>query len=452
MEDIVRIGNAQAFWGDNPEAPLELVRQEPHLDYLTLDYLAEVSLSIMAVQREKDPQAGYARDFISVVKALIPLWKNGAHVKVVTNAGGLDPVSCGKACAELLRRAECPLKVGVVSGDDVLDHIRNNAALCNMETGESIAGVRDRLVAANAYIGAQPIAKALKLGAHIVITGRAADPSLTVGPCMAHFGWDCQNYDKIAQATVAGHLIECGTQVTGGISTHWLDVGDPAFLGFPFIEMKQDGTFVVTKPAGTGGIVNVETVKEQLLYELGDPAHYLSPDATVSFLSLKLDQVGSNRVQLSGAKGSPPTGTYKVSATYRDGFRSDAMIGVFGRQAVRKARLCGNIILQRMEKGGFLLDKTRIECLGAGDMVPGVIQSTGEASNATQLECVLRICVADSRKEAVEFFSRQVASLVTSGPQGICGYVSGRPRIRPVFGYWPCLIDINLIEPTVEIL
>lgn len=442
MEKVLKIGNAQAFWGDSPGAPARLVQQQPDLDYLTLDYLSEVSMSIMAIQKEKDPLAGYAQDFIDVVRSLVPFWKNGSKVKVICNAGGLNPLGCAQACADVLQKIGVKLNIGVVSGDNVLDVLLEGD---HLETGESLSAVRDRLVTANAYLGARPITEALSKGADLVITGRVADPSLTVGPCMHHFGWDEKAYDKIAGATVAGHLIECGTQVTGGISTQWLEIEDPAHIGFPVVEISEDGTFVITKPPGTRGKVNEQTVKEQLLYEIGDPDRYISPDAIVSFLSLKLTPDGADRIFLSGAVGKPPPLTYKVSATYRNGFKAEGMIAFFGKDAVKKARKCGEIVLQRVKDAGYILQKASIECLGSGDIVPGVF---GEKTDL--LECILRICIADERKEAVEFFTKEIAPLVTSGPQGVCGYTSGRSHVRPVFGYWPCLIPTELVSPIIH--
>ncbi len=452
---MIRIGNAQGFWGDIVDAPARLLAQQPDLDYLTLDYLAEVSLSIMAIQRERDLQAGYARDFVDVVRSLVPFWQNDSKVRVVTNAGGLNPLGCAQVCAGVLRQANIKhLKIALVTGDDVLPLMQSSrkgdsSLFSNLETGEPIESILPRLVTANAYLGAEPIVEALAAGADVVITGRVADPSLTVATAMHHFGWAPRDYDRIAAATVAGHLIECGTQVTGGISTDWLNVPDPAHMGFPIIEMEQAGGFVVTKPAGTGGAVTEETVKEQLLYEIGDPDKYLSPDASVSFLSLRVQQEGADRVRVIGAKGRPPPDTYKVSATYRDGFTAQGMLTIFGRDAVAKARRCGEIILQRVREAGYELEHSNVECLGAGACVPGVLHAANERD---LLETVLRISVADSRREAVERFTREIASLVTSGPQGVTGYATGRPNVRPVFGYWPCLIERSRVRPRMELI
>jgi acyclic terpene utilization AtuA family protein len=446
----LRIANAQGFWGDQPDAAARLVAQAPDLDYLTLDYLAEVSLSIMAIQRQRDPEAGYARDFVDVVRSLVPYWQEGGKVRVVANAGGLNPEACAKACLRALREARCHGKhIALVTGDGVLDDLQTHAEAphyANLETGAPATVVVDRLVTANAYLGAAPIVEALEQGADIVITGRTADPSLAVGPCMHHFGWSAGDYDRIAGATVAGHLIECGTQVTGGFSTEWLDLPDPANMGFPIVETDDSGACVVTKPTGTGGRVSVPTVKEQLLYEIGDPGDYLSPDARVSFLTLTVAEEGPDRVRVSGATGGAPPDTYKVSATYREGYTATGMLTIFGRNAVAKARKCGEVIIERVRKAGYDLAQHHIECLGAGDAVPGVLPAP------ELLETVLRVIVADPNKAAVERFAKEIAPLVTSGPQGVTGYATGRPRVRPVFGYWPCLVPCERVTPQVEVM
>lgn len=452
----IKIGNAQGFWGDRPTAAAELLRQQPDLDYLTLDYLAEVSLSIMAIQRQIDPQCGYAKDLLETINSLIPLWKEGSTTKFISNGGGLNPLGCALKCRKLLDEAGCQhLKIGILDGDDVLPLIRSNGQtklFANLDTLEPIEAVENRLITANAYLGAGSIAELIRKGAHIIITGRVADPSLTVAPCLVDLNWKEDEYDKIAQATVAGHLIECGSQVTGGITTDWLQhlssIENAANLGFPYVEVNADGSFVISKPSESGGRVDEETVKEQLVYEISDPNAYLSPDATVSFLSISIENVGQNRILVKGATGRPPSNTYKVSATYDDGYKAEAMLAIFGPEAVKKAKLCGEIILERVKQQGYALQRTHIECLGAGDVVKGVAFSNKEEP----IECVLRIAVADARKEALECFVKEIAPLVTSGPQGTVGYTTGRPHIRQVFGYWPCLIECTRVHPRLQII
>lgn len=453
MRKILKIGNAQGFWGDSPQAPARMMKQQPDLDYLTLDYLAEVSLSIMAAQRDKDFEAGYARDFVDVIHSLVPFWKDQSKVKIVSNAGGLNPLGCAKACLKVLEEAALShLKIGVVTGDDVLHIVKNdldNPLFNNLETNSPMKKMDGTLATANAYLGAKSIAEAIQGGADIIITGRITDPSLTVGPCVAHYNWKWDEYDKLAGATIAGHLIECGTQATGGIWTNWLSLCDPVNIGYPIVEIDEEGQCVLTKPPHTGGIVNLQVVKEQLLYEIGDPDNYISPDVIVSFLSLKLEQVGENRISIKGAKGKAPPKTLKVNATYRDGYRAEAMLALYGPQVSEKSNSCGEIILKRVNLAGYHLERTLIESIGCGELVPEI---THGRKCAVPMECILRICVADKNYDAVECFTKEIAPMVTSGPQGVTGYTTGRPHIRPIFGYWPCLIEAGQVHPKVEIL
>jgi hypothetical protein len=448
-KEPLKIGNAQGFWGDSPGAPAQLVSQAADLDYLTLDYLAEVSMSILAKQRDRDPAAGYARDFVEVVRSLAPMWREGRKLRLVTNAGGLNPHGCAIACDETLRSAGCVgMKIGVVIGDDVLPILRENPDdFPHLETGAPSSNVLPSLVTANAYLGAEPLVEAIRRGADIVVTGRVADPSLTVAPCIAHYTWPSDDFNRIAGATVAGHLIECGTQVSGGISTNWLEMNNDN-IGYPIVEVAADGSCVVTKPLGTGGRVSERTVKEQLVYEIGDPAAYLSPDATVSFLSLRVSDEGNDRVRVWGATGSAPPARYKVSATYRAGFRASGMLTIFGRDAVAKARRCGELVLNRLKAVGCNPKQYGVECLGAGDVAPGVFADAGR----NLIETALRISVSDSRREVVERFTREMAPLVTNGPQGTTGYAEGRPAVHEVFGYWPTLIDRKLVATRIEMV
>ncbi len=446
MKREIKIGNAQAFWGDSPDAAALLLQQQPDLDYITLDYLSEVSLSIMAIQREKDPEAGYAKDFVAVIASLIPAWKAGSRVKIITNAGGLDPQRCADACAKVLAAAGIPRKrIGVVTGDDVLGAIRGQPTekhFHNMDSGDSVVTVLKDLVTANAYLGAEPIVDALHKGADIVITGRTADPSLTVAPCVTEFGWAWDDYDRLAQATLAGHLIECGTQATGGISTEWLQIADPAAIGFPFVEMSADGGFVLTKPDAAGGVVDRNTVREQLLYELGDPEAYISPDLVMSVLDVTLEEAGPNRIAVKGAKGRAPTPYLKVSATYRDGFRSEGSLIIVGQDVREKAQRTGEVIATKMREAGLEPERIVVECLGTGDVVPGIVEKPNHAFG----ECVMRVAIADHRPEVLEYFTHLIAPLVTAGAPGTTGYTTGRPHVRPIFGFWPCLIPREQVK------
>jgi hypothetical protein len=296
--------------------------------------------------------------------------------------------------------------------------------LTNLDTGEPISTVRPRLVSANAYLGARPIVEALRQGASIVITGRVADASLTLAPAVHELGWKWDDWDRLCAGTVAGHLIECGAQATGGLWINWEEAPDLANVGYPIAEIDEDGTLRITKPEGTGGAVNVETVSEQLLYEVGDPAAYLTPDVVADFTTVTLREVGRDMVQVAGARGKPATDSYKVSCAYRDGWTASGTLVIFGPGggAAGKAAKCGQIVLDRLRRGGLELQHSNVECLGAGP------------------EVVLRISVRDSRREAVERFTKELAPLVTSGPPGVTGYTTGRPSVREVFAYWPALI------------
>ncbi|GAA5508713.1 acyclic terpene utilization AtuA family protein [Novipirellula caenicola] len=459
MVRSVRIGNAQAFWGDRSTAASEMLALEPELGFLTLDYLAEVSMSILASQRQRDPQSGYAADFVDVIRSLVPYWAAGGTCRVIANAGGLNPMACAHACRDVIESTGCPaLRIGVVTGDDVLIPLRSatesqvNKPFANLDTGVAIDSIRDRLVTANAYLGAAPIAEALDTQANIVITGRVADPSMVVAACMHHFEWTDNDLDRLAGATVAGHLIECGTQVTGGICTDWLEVPNPSRLGFPIVEVADDGTCIVTKPTDTGGHVTVHTVKEQLVYEIGDPDHYLSPDVTVSFTELQVDEASTDRVRVWGAIGRPRPAQYKVSATYRDGFRSAGMLTIVGRNAKQKAMRAGEMVLDRLRESGVDVRNHLIECLGSGACATGFNTANFVSTAKTFDEVVLRIAVEVDEQQDAQRFTREVMPLITAGPQGTTGYAEGRPRVHPVIRYWPCLIPRDEVQASVEII
>jgi hypothetical protein len=451
MQHPLRIGNGCGFWGDNVDAPI-LLAQHGRLDYLTLEYLAELTMSILALQKQRDPETGYARDFLDVLKRLTPLLQEQPRLRIVTNAGGMNPQSCAAQARAILDAAGLDaLKIGIVSGDDLLPELDRlldaGQPLTNLDHGQPLKVIRDRIVSANAYLGAPPIVEALRGEARIVITGRVADASLTLAPLVHEFGWSCQDWDRLSAGTVAGHLIECGAQATGGLWCNWQEAPDLANVGYPIVEVEPDGRFIITKPAGTGGAVNVETVAEQLLYEVGDPAAYLTPDVVADFTSVALKDQGSDRVEVTGARGRPATDTYKVSIAYRDGFAASGMLAIFGPDAAAKAQRCGEILLERVRRAGFALEQTNIECLGAGAVAPGVIAPPTDLK-----EVMLRVAVQDSRRAAVERFTKEFAPLVTSGPPGTTGYTTGRPQVREVFAYWPALIAKSAVTPRVELL
>jgi len=444
----LRIGNAAGFLGDNLDAP-RLLAESGKLDYLTLEYLAELTLSILARSREKNPQAGYAGDFIDVLASLVPALKDQPKLKIVTNAGGMNPASCARAAASVLAKAGLgDTPIGIVRGDDLAADIsRLQSAGCkleNMETGEPLDTNKLSLVGANAYLGARPIVDALAGGARIVITGRVADASLAVGPAVHEFGWDWSDWNRLAAASVAGHIIECGAQSTGGLYRHWETI-DLGHGGYPIVELESDGRMVVTKPEGSGGRVNRETVIEQLLYEIGDPAHYLTPDVDVDFTTLEVRDAGKDRVTVENATGRPAPSSYKISAAYRNGYSASGQLLVCGREAANKANACGQIIFERLRTAGYYYDQSLVECLGTGQGAPG-FKPTG-----TVREVVLRVSVRDGRREAVERFTKEFAPLITSGPPGLAGYAGGRSPVRTVLAYWPTLVPKELVTAHAEV-
>ena len=446
----IRIGNGAGFWGDNVDAPYLLAR-DGRLDVLTLEYLAELTLAILSHLRSKDPSAGYVGDFPDLLERLGPVLSNQPGLRIVTNAGGLNSPACAARCANILANAGLGNSgLAVVEGDDILARIpqwiRDGVDLSHMESGRPINDVADRLVCANAYLGARPIARSLADGARIVLTGRVADASLTLGPAAAHHGWAWDDWTKLAGASIAGHVIECGAQATGGLWHRWDEVPDIANIGYPIAAVAADGSSEITKPEGTGGLVTVGTVSEQIVYEIDDPTPYRTPDVDIDLTTVALEQVGLDRVAMRGTQGHPPSDRLKVAAVYRDGWTASGMLAVVGRGAEAKAHAAGWIILERVKRGGFELAETLVECLGAGGVVPGIFHSVGPP-----FEVMLRLTVRDARRAAVERFCREFAPLVTSGPSGIAGYATGRPSARPAFGYWPTLIPRTLIEESVTV-
>lgn len=466
----LRIANGAGFLGDWIDSPRRLV-ERAEVDYLTIEHLAELTMSILARQREKDPNAGYAEDFVEIVGSLVPALAQQPQLKVIANSGGMNPPACARAVGKVLSDAGLgELQIGCVTGDDLLPRIvrlLDDVPLTNLDTGQplvkllqnsvghssgkelqsKIQNPHSKIVSANAYLGARPIADALAGAARLVITGRVADASLTVGPAMHAFGWQWDDWNKLAAASVAGHLIECGAQVTGGYSVDWQQY-ELADVGYPIAELSENASAVITKPQGTGGAVSRRTVVEQLVYEIGDPQHYLTPDVDCDFTSVEVEGVGPDRVAVRNATGRPATDTYKVSLAYRDGWMASGQLVVYGSDCREKAEECGRIVLERCKLAGYELARSYVELLGFGGGVPGAwfwrkYQTPGEL--------VLRVTAHDPRREAVEYFARQFAPLITSGPAGLAGYAAGRPQVRPVFAYWPTLVPKTLVKPQVEV-
>ena len=450
----IRIANGTGFLGDNLDAPRLLV-EKAEVAYLTLEYLAELTMSILARQREKDPTTGYAADFLDVLKGLLPALKSQPKLKIVTNAGGMNPLACAAAAAKILNQVGLgETAIGIVIGDDLLPHLAQlQSAGCrfdNLDTDQPLSKLGLPVVSANAYFGARPIAEALSGGARIVISGRVADASLTLGPAAHEFNWNWNDWNRLAGGSVAGHLIECGAQVTGGLYRHWHNL-DLANVGYPIAELSDDGSCVITKPIGTGGAVNRSTVIEQLVYEIGDPAHYLTPDVDVDFTTVEVEETGPDRVAVRGATGRPAPENYKVSLGYSAGFTASGQLLVYGSDCVERARACGAMILKRVARAGYELQNTLTECLGAGDGVPSLAAASSNLTSANRGEVVLRVSASDSRRVAVERFSKEFAPLITSGPPGLAGYATGRPQVRQVFAYWPTLVPKQFVKPVVSV-
>ena len=445
----VRIANGQGFWGDSVDAPVRLIEEGP-LDYLTLDYLAEVTMSIMQKLRRRDPTKGYATDFIDLIRRILPtlLEKN---VRVVANAGGVNPSACREALYEVAREQGARgLRIGTVTGDDILDDLGDLVAsgvpLRNMDDGRSLEEILGKVLSANVYIGSFPMAEALGNGAHIVVTGRSTDPGLVLSPLIAEFGWKKGDWNLLASGTVAGHIVECGAQCTGGNFSRWWEVEGWDNLGYPVVQCGPDGTFVVTKHDDTGGLVTVDTVGEQLVYEMGDPHHYITPDCVVDFTSIKLDDDGNDRVKVHGIRGSSATDSYKVSISYLEGYKAQGQLTVSGPDAVAKAKICADALWGRLERAGFQFEDTLTEMAGV-DSCHGPITGIPEQVN----EVVLRVGVKDRDKVKVERFGKELAPLVTSGPPGVTGFAGGRPKATEVLGFWPALIPKDKVRPVVEV-
>ncbi|HKE01545.1 MAG TPA: acyclic terpene utilization AtuA family protein [Planctomycetota bacterium] len=446
----ILVANGQGFWGDSPLGPVRLVREGP-LHYLTLDYLAEVTMSILQKQKRRDPEKGYATDFIRMLERVLPTCMEKG-IRIVANAGGVNPEACRRAAAEVVKKLKLRgVKIAVLRGDDILAELPSLLAsgeeLKNMDTGEPLSTVLDRVESANAYIGAFPIAEALAQGAHVVIAGRCTDPALVGGPLVHEFGWKPGDHDKLAAATVAGHIVECGPQCTGGNFSEWREVPDLARVGYPIAECNPDGTFVITKHPGTGGLVDVRTVASQLLYEMGDPRRYVGPDVVSDFTSIRLAQDGKDRVKVTGIRGAPPTDTYKVSIAYRNGWKAQGQLTVSGPDAIAKAKLCADVVFDRLALDGvkFAPDERLVELVGAGVCHEGIV-APGEPT-----EVVLRIGVKSQDEKKVARFGYELAPLVTSGPPGVTGFAGGRPAPAEIIAYWPALISKKRVRTDVDV-
>jgi len=445
---VIRIANGQGFWGDSLEAPLEQIRRGP-LDYLTLDYLAEVTMSILQKQRSRDPRAGYARDFVDMIA-------RGARdivdrrIRIVANAGGVNPESCRQAVAQALQHPKT--KIAVVAGDNIIDRLDDMIArgvpLKNQETGAPLESIRARVQSANVYFGGRAIAEALDTGAQIVITGRTTDTGLVLGPMIHEFKWKPDEWDKLAAGTIAGHTVECGAQCTGGnCQVDWQSIPNFADIGYPIVEAEPDGGFVVTKHAGTGGRITVASIKEQLLYEMGDPRAYITPDCVADFTTVQLKQDGPDRVRFSGIRGKPATTMYKVSISYSAGFKAVGTLMYSWPDAYAKAQASDRVLRERLDRLGLRFEAIRTEfggvnaCHGplAGEPAPGIA------------EVILRVGVRSEDRSVVERFTKEIAPLALNGPPTVTGLGSGRPKVEEIVAYWPALIPKTEATPEISV-
>ena len=449
QDRIVRIGGASGFWGDSLLGPVQLARSG-RVDYLVFDYLAELTMSLLVRARAKDPAQGYASDFVPMLKQVLPHLRERG-IRVVANAGGINPHACAEAIRALHAEAGLTPRIAVVEGDDVtplLDELRDEG----LRDMFSDAALPERVLSANAYLGATPVAAALAAGAEIVVTGRVADSALVLGILMHEFGWAEDDWDRLAAGSLCGHLLECGAQATGGLHTDWEQVPDWENIGYPIAECLADGSFTVTKPDGTGGLVTPAVLAEQMLYEVGDPANYLLPDVVADFTGVTMEATGENRVRVAGAKGRPATGSYKVSATYPDGFRSTATLVIIGIDADRKARRTAEAIRSRAEAilrqrnmAGFRASS--IEILGTEAMYGP------QARTAGAREVIMKLVVDHDDAAALAIFAREIAAAGTSFAPGTAGAIGGgRPKPTPIVRLFSFLIDKRRLPPPVVTL
>jgi hypothetical protein len=443
---MIRIANGQGFWGDWLEAPVRLVERGP-IDYLALDYLAEITMSILQKQRQADPHLGYARDFPPLVARIAPHIRERG-VKVIANAGGVNPVACAR---EVVRLAP-GLKVAVVLGDDVFprldDFLAKGYEMRDMDTGDPLSQIRQQILSANAYIGAFPLAEALATGADVVVAGRSTDTALTLAPMVHSFGWKPNEYDKLAAGTIAGHIIECGAQTTGGnCQVDWQTISNMADIGYPIVEAEPDGSFAVTKHHQTGGRVNTHVVKEQLLYELGDPKNYITPDCVADFTTIRLQDAGSDRVRVSGIRGSPRPPSLKLSISYTAGWKATGTLVYSWPQALEKAQAADRIVRERLRQLGLSFEEIFTEYFGVNACL-----GPAAPPNSDPPEVQVRIGVRGPDRKAVDRFTRELIPLVLNGPPGATGFGEGRPPVREIVAYWSALLPREEIATQVQLV
>jgi hypothetical protein len=452
MSKVVRVAAGQGFWGDWLEAPVRQLQGGP-IDYLMMDYLAEVTMSILQKQRSRDRALGYARDFPPLMERILPdIVRRG--VRVTSNAGGVNPRGCAEQVLDAARRLglQGKVRVGLITGDDILPRLDELLAggheLRDMDTGRPLSDVRDKVVSANAYLGMAPVVEALDRGADVVVTGRVTDTGLTLGPLVHEFGWPRDGWDLMAAGTVAGHIIECGAQCSGGnLLRDWKRVRGLENPGFPIVEVAADGSFVVTKHPGTGGVVSVASVTEQLVYEMGDPRTYITPDGTADFTTIRLRQRGRDRVHVSGIRGGPRTPMLKVSIAYAYGWKAVGTLVYAWPDAWEKACRADRILRARLAQLGLEFEHILTEYVGA-DATHGRLAGPPDPEAP---EVQLRVGVRARDRAPVERFTREIAPLVLTGPPSVTGFAGGRPAVEEIVAYWPALIDRREIEPHVRV-
>ncbi len=453
MKEKIRIASGQGFWGDLIEAPyLQVTRGQ--IDYLVMDYLAEVTMSILQKQKNKNPLLGYAKDIPPLMKRILPVCIEKG-IKIITNGGGVNPYACADAVIEVAKEIGIKkLIVAVVSGDDILNKIdaiiSSGCELNNMDSGEPITGIKDKLLSANVYFGAFAIVEALKQSADIVITGRTTDTGLTLAPMIYEFGWEEDDYNKLAAGTVAGHILECGAQATGGnFLGDWESIENFAEIGFPIAEAYPNGETIITKHDSLGGKVSFETIAEQIVYEIGDPKMYITPDCIADFTTIKLENAGANRVRVYNVKGYKPTESYKVSCSYEDGFSAVGTLTYSAPAALKKADAADKILRKRLELLDLKFDEVHTEYVGFNSCNGSL---AGKTNPDDLNEVVLRVGVRSKDYKSVDRFTREIAPLILTGPPAVTGFAGGRPKPSEVVAYWPALIPKSLVEHQIKIM
>jgi Acyclic terpene utilisation family protein AtuA len=453
MKEKIRIASGQGFWGDLIDAPYNQVTKGD-IDYLVMDYLAEVTMSILQKQKNKNPRLGYAKDIPELMKRILPICIE-KKIKIITNGGGVNPAACAEAVIDVAKGLGIKkLKIAVVIGDDIKDRmdeiISNGCELNNMENGESILKVKDKILSANVYFGAFPIVEGLKKGADIIITGRTTDTGLTLAPMIYEFGWNENDFDLLSAGTIAGHILECGGQSSGGnFLGDWQSVPNLAEIGFPIAEAYSNGEFVVTKHSNTGGKVSFATVAEQLVYEIGDPSTYITPDCVADFTSIKLDDLGNDRVKVNSIKGKEATEFYKVSCSYESGYSASASLTYSWPQALTKAKAADKILRKRMENLKLNFEEIRTEFVGY-DSCHGPLSEKLDEDKINEI--MMRIAVRSQDFASVERFGKEIAPLILTGPPSVTGFAGGRPKPSEVVAYWPALIPKKLVNPEVKLI